>query len=111
MNGCTSNIAKRAFPHRGERSPVSMSASIVTMDAYRFPELADISATGAKLKGSPLPPKGARALLRAGGLEILCRVVWAQEGACGVRFEEPVPPRVLKQIETEGGAALEIPRR
>lgn len=83
---------------------------MVTMNAYQFPELADISSGGAKLRGSPLPPKGTAALLRTGALEILCRVIWAHEGECGVRFEEPVSPRVLKQIQIEGNAALEIPR-
>lgn len=109
MNEYT-NFAKRDFRHRGQRSPVSMTASVVTMKAYHFPELADISATGAKLVGSPLPPKGATALLRAGALEILCRVVWANDDACGIKFEEPVSPRILQQIQTEGGAALQVPR-
>ena len=31
-----------------QRAQVSMDASIMTMSAYRFPELADISQTGAK---------------------------------------------------------------
>lgn len=109
MNASTSNFTRRGFRPRAQRSPVSMAASVVTMTAYQFPELADISPTGAKLKGSPLPPEGTKALLRTGALEILCRVVWANEGECGVRFDEPVSPRALKQIQLEGAAALELP--
>jgi hypothetical protein len=85
-----------------------MPASIVTMSAYQFPELADISQTGAKLKGSPLPPKGTAGLLRVGPLEVLCRVVWVQDEQCGIRFDEAISPRVLKQIQLEGAAALEL---
>ena len=97
----------RGFQPRAQRSPVSMSASMVTMNAYQFPELADISTTGARLKGSPLPPKGTTGLLKSGALEILCRVVWSHEDACGVRFDEPVSPRLLKQLRLLGSAALE----
>lgn len=82
-----------------------MEASIVTMNAYQFGELADISQTGAKLKGAPLPPKGCAGLLRVGGLEVLCRVVWIKDDQCGIRFEEPVPPAVLKQIQLDGAVA------
>ena len=84
-----------------------MDASIMTMSAYRFPELADISQTGAKLKGGPLPPRGTTGLFKVGNLEVLCRVVWTDGEQCGIRFDETVSPGVLKQIQLEGGAALE----
>jgi hypothetical protein len=92
---------------RAERVAVSLPASIVTMSAYQFPELADISRSGAKLRGSPLPPKGSMALLRVGTLEVLCRVVWVASEQCGLRFEEPVPPSTLKQIQLNGAVELE----
>ena len=92
---------------RAQRAPVSMEASIVTMNAYQFAELADISQSGAKLRGSPLPPKGCTGLLRAGALEVLCRVVWVKGDQCGIRFEEPVAPAVLRQIQLEGALPSE----
>jgi hypothetical protein len=84
-----------------------MPASVVTMSAYQFPELADISQTGAKLRGSPFPPKGTTALLRAGTLEVLCRVVWVQDDHCGIRFDEPVSPKILKQVQLDGAVELD----
>jgi hypothetical protein len=78
------------------------------MNAYQFPEMVDISQAGAKLRGSPLPPKGSMALLRVGPLEVLCRVMWIDGEQCGIRFEEAVPPKMLKQVELAGAAALEI---
>jgi len=86
---------------RAERVRVSMPAPVVTMSAYQFPELADISASGAKLRGAPLPPAGATVLLRAGPLEVLGRIVWVKAEECGVRFEEAVPPATLKQIQLQ----------
>ena len=93
---------------RAPRAQVSMPASIVTMNAYQYPELADISQTGAKVRGSPLPPKGTTALLRAGALEVLCRVVWVRGDDCGLRFEEVVSPRLLKQVQLDGAVRLEM---
>jgi len=83
-----------------------MPASVVTMSAYQFPEVVDISQSGAKLVGSPLPPKGTTAILRAGALEVMCRVVWVKDEACGIRFEEPVSPRILQQVHLEGAVEL-----
>lgn len=92
---------------RAERMRVSMAASVVTMNAYQFPEIADISQTGAKLRGSPLPTKGATALLKSGPLEVLCRVVWVKGDECGLRFDEIVSPKILKQIQLDGAVELQ----
>ena len=107
MNAFASPMHRRRTQFRAERAQVSLPASIVTMSAYQFPELADISRSGAKLKGSPLPAKGTSALLRVGPLEVLCRVMWVKDDQCGIRFDEPVTPAVLKQIQLDGSVALE----
>lgn len=91
---------------RAERVAVAMPAKIVTMNDYRFPELADISQSGVKVRGDSLPPKGTTVLLRVGALEVLCRVVRVSGDECGLRFEEPVPPRLIKQIHLEGAVEL-----
>jgi hypothetical protein len=77
------------------------------MSTYHYPELADISLRGAKLRGASLPPPGTKALLRAGELEVLCEVKWVKEGHCGICFEEPVHPAILKQVQLDGSAALD----
>lgn len=107
MNLFASRINKNGTQIRAERARVSMPASIVTMSAYQFPELADISRTGAKLKGPSLPPEGTKGLLRAGAIEVLCRVMWVKGNQCGIRFDEPVSPTVLKQVQLDGSVALE----
>ena len=93
---------------RAERVSVSMPASLVTMNAYQFPELADISRSGAKLRGSPLPPRGTTVLLRAGPLEVLGRIVWVKGEECGLRFEEIVSQATLKHIQLNGAVDLQM---
>jgi hypothetical protein len=103
--GSRAGVARRQ--RQAERASVLMSASLVTMSAYQYPELLNISQTGAKLRGISLPAKGVTALFRIGGLQVLCRVVWANEAQCGVRFDEPITPRSLKQIQLDGAVELE----
>jgi len=85
-----------------------MPASVVTISAYHFPELLNISSLGAKLRGSSLPPPNAIALLRIGQFKTLCRVVWVEQGQCGVRFEEPLQNKVLKQIQMDGAIVMDM---
>jgi hypothetical protein len=106
MNALSPPMKVKRGQLRAQRVSVSMPASMMTLSAYRFPELADISQTGAKVRGSPLPPEGTTALLRVGLLEVLCRVVWVRGEDCGLRFEEVVSPAVVKQIQLDGSVEL-----
>lgn len=83
-----------------------MSASIATTSAYQFPDLADLSKTGARLTGAKLPPVGSTALLKAGALEVLCKIIWVRDGQCGLCFEEIVSHAVLNQVHREGAVHL-----
>lgn len=91
---------------RAQRVPVALSARIMTLNTYHFPEVADISQTGAKVFGSPFPPVGTTGLLRIGTFEVLCRVVRIAGEECGLKFEELVPPSALKQLRLAGAAEL-----
>lgn len=108
----TPTFANRPAGNRGhrraDRFPVLLPASVVTMSAYQFPEVVDLSPAGARLRGATLPPKGSTALLRVGELEVLCRVVWVGEEDCGVRFNETVPPPAFQKAQLQGTAALEL---
>ena len=106
MNAFAPRQAGSGKQLRAERTPVSVEASMMTMSAYQYPELADISLRGAKLRGPNLPPAGAKALLRAGDLEVLCRVMWAKDGHCGIYFEEPVHPSIVAQIRMDSSVTL-----
>jgi hypothetical protein len=81
---------------------VLLPASVVTMSAYQFFDLVNLSATGAKLRGPSTPGLGKPALFRLDRFQTLCKIVWVKEDLCGVHFDELVPPRVLAHFRKVG---------
>jgi hypothetical protein len=77
----------------------------VTISAYQYFELVNLSATGAKLRGSAIPAVGKPALFRLSGLHVLCKVVWAKDDLCGVHFDERLPPRLFAHFCKVGSPA------
>jgi hypothetical protein len=75
------------------------------MSAYQYLEVIDLSATGAKLRGAIIPAVAKPALFRLDDLEVLCKVVWASDDMCGVRFDEPISPRLLAHLSNAGSTA------
>ena len=73
---------------RAPRASVLLPASVVTMSAYQYLEVVDLSPTGAKLRGSPRPDIGKTAMFRLEGIRECCarscgpRTIYA---ACGSR--------------------------
>jgi len=90
---------------RSKRASVVLPASVVTMSAYQYLEVVDLSATGAKLRGPVIPTVSKPALFRLHDFEVLCKVVWASDEMCGVRFDEPLMPRVLDHFNAAGTTA------
>jgi hypothetical protein len=90
---------------RAPRASVLLPASVVTMSAYQYLEVVNLSPTGAKLRGSPRPEVGMTAMFRLEGFQLLCKVVWAKDDLCGVRFDELIPPRVLDSFREAGNTA------
>ena len=103
------SVPERSFLNRrrSQRAAVVLPASVVTMSSYQYFELIDLSATGAKLRGHMVPPLGKTALFRIQTYQALCRVVWADNGVCGVRFDELIPARVLEDLRG-AGTAVEV---
>ena len=91
---------------RTHRSLVRLPASVVTLSAYRYLEVMDISKRGAKLQGSKLPEVGSTALFRLGPLQAMCRVVWADSEQCGIQFDEPLEDALLARFQREGSDAI-----
>ncbi|WP_156029834.1 PilZ domain-containing protein [Sphingomonas sp. URHD0057] len=102
-------VAERGFLNRrrAQRLPVLLPASVVTMSAYQYFDVIDLSATGAKLRGQAVPPFGRAALFRVDGFQTLCKIVWAVDGLCGVHFDELIPMRVLERFR-EAGTTAEV---
>ena len=100
-------VQGRGFSNRrrSERASLLLPASVVTMSAYQYFELVNLSATGAKLRGPATPVIGRTALFRLDQFQILCKVVWAKNDLCGVHFDEIIPPRVLAHFRKSGSTA------
>jgi hypothetical protein len=84
---------------------VVLPASVVTISAYQYFELIDLSATGAKLRGPTIPGLNKTALFRLNNIQVLCRVVWAGDEQCGIRFDEIIPAATLARLRCAGQAA------
>jgi len=91
---------------RSPRASVLLPASVVTMDAYQYLELVNLSATGAKLRGTKVPAAGKQAMFRLDHFQVLCKVLWVKGNLCGVRFDEVIPPRVLAHFKDAGTATV-----
>ena len=101
------NVPQQAFRNRrrAPRASVLLPASVVTMDAYQFLEVVNLSPTGAKLRGPATLEIGKPAMFRLDQFNVLCKIVWVKDDLCGVRFDEAVPPRVLAQFRQAGDTA------
>lgn len=90
---------------RVARAPVVLPASVVTLSAYQYLDVVNLSSSGAKLRGSPVPEIGKTAMFRLEGYQLMCKVVWTKNDLCGIRFDEPIPPRVLAHYREAGSTA------
>ena len=101
------NMASDGFRNRrrAARASVLLPASVVTMSAYQFLEVVNISPSGAKLRGENIPPLGKTAMFRVDQFQALCKVVWIKGDLCGIRFDELITPRVLAEVRKAGNTA------
>ena len=59
--------------------------------------LSDLSEAGARLETAKPPAEGVSGLLSWGNQEHFCKVIWANDASCGVRFEKPIPFAVVER--------------
>ena len=90
---------------RASRGSVLLPASVQTIGTYQTIELINISATGAKLRGSALPDEGKVILLRAGPFDLFGEIVWRRRDLCGIHFDEPLVDGDLDRIRRDGKVA------
>lgn len=90
---------------RSPRASLLLPASVVTMSAYQYFDLVNLSATGAKLRGPDMPLIGKTALFRLDPFQALCRVMWVKDELCGIRFEELLSPTLLAHFRTVADTA------
>ncbi len=90
---------------RSQCMSVLLPASVVTMSAYQYLEVVNLSPTGAKLRGVAVLEVGKAAMFRLEHFHVLCKIVWVRDDLFGIRFDEPVPARVLAEFRKAGDTA------
>ena len=83
------------------RQTVSMPASMFSLEHSRVVTVEDISTNGARLIGSDLPRLGEDVWIKAGPVDAFGTVVRADDGECGVIFEQPLNPQEEDFIRAE----------
>ena len=77
-------------PSRDPRTKVLLTAQIFGDGGERPVRIRNMSASGAMLEGTVLPPAGARLTLARADLRMDAEVVWSSPGRCGIRFDDTV---------------------
>lgn len=75
---------------------VDCPARMVLSGGERDGRLSDLSEHGARLDTDQPPPAGTTGFLRWNGEEHYCKVIWSNEGRCGIQFDRPISRSVLE---------------
>ena len=89
------------------RSEGPLIAVFTTLQGSHSAVLADISSTGARLRGAQLPDMGEELLLSIDAVRAFGSVIWSEAGECGLVFDRPLAAdedQLLRQkvAETHG---------
>ena len=89
-----------------ERKPVAMHGAIKTARARQDVTVSDLTVAGCKIESLYLQLNaGDKIFLRPEGLEgRACTVMWCDERAAGIKFDEPFHPAVLDNLCRMHGA-------
>ena len=82
---------------RFRRYTVDQPAQLRLIGGDRSGRLSDLSETGARFETASPPIEGVSGLLVWRDQEQGCTVIWASEGRCGIRFDRPIPKRVVDE--------------
>jgi hypothetical protein len=81
------------------KAPVLAVVSTVTED-YRA-ALVNVSGTGASLSAPRLPANDEEVIFRAEKVQAFGKVVWSQEGQCGIAFEGPIDLAEVDRLRSQ----------
>ena len=87
------------------REPVPLAAVVSRVEPRQSAVLVDLSATGAQLRGSGLPPVGEAVSVTVEGMRALGIVAWADGELCGVAFDVPLPRFELDRLRRDATGA------
>ena len=72
------------------RTSAPLMAVLTTLVGSRSTVLADVSSTGARVRGPDLPAMGEELIVNIERVQAFGTVVWSDSGECGIVFEPPL---------------------
>jgi hypothetical protein len=94
------------------RVDAPLTAVISTLIGSRSAELVDISATGARLRGTELPDLREELSLAVEGVHAFGTIVWSEGDLRGMRFDEPLglsdEVKLRQKVAQAAGVPLDI---
>jgi len=94
MFGRSNGGGRRQAP----RESLPLPATLSTLRQTRSANVADLSATGARLRGADLPAIGDPVELWMDCVRAFGLVAWSKQGECGVEFDPPLPPFEVERL-------------
>lgn len=86
---------------RASREPLPTVATVSKVEQRQIAVLIDFSSTGARLRGTALPPQGEAVEVAIETVKTRGTVAWAGEGLCGVAFDAPLPRFEVERLKRE----------
>ena len=72
------------------RATAPLLASITTLTRSHSAIVVDVSSSGARLRGTDLPPMGEELIVNIDGVQAFGTVVWSDHGEAGIEFDSPL---------------------
>lgn len=86
---------------RALREALPMAAVVNKVERRQVAMLVDFSSTGARLRGTALPPAGEAVEVNIDTVKARGNVAWAGDGLCGVAFDAPLPRFEVERLKRE----------
>lgn len=90
---------------RASREALPMAALVSRVEPRQVAVLVDFSMTGARLRGSGLPPVGEPVSVRIDCVRAYGTVAWAEDDLCGVAFDAPLPRFEIERLKRDARSA------
>ena len=97
MFGRSNGGGRRQAPREELPIPATISNLLETREA----SIADLSATGARLRGVHLPAAGAPVSIWMETVRVFGTVAWVRGDQCGVEFDPPLPSFEVERLKRE----------
>ena len=93
---------------RASREPLPVPAVVSKVEQRQVAMLVDFSSTGARLRGTALPPAGQAVEVTIDTVRAFGTVAWGEPGLCGVSFDAPLPRFEVERLRRDLAAVATL---